>query len=606
MRMVIRSCSEPGVLLVPQSAGGGGGGSLPPLTGATEVFNFSNFASTSALTMNGPVTVVSDALQICASGSGHNGGYPFYTAGQTVGPFTTIFEFQITPAASGANPTLLGFTFCIQAATQGLNGTGLTPGPTAAGAGDSNCSGYSLLIGASQPAYQPTMGVKFDLSGEDVEDQEGIGNAPSGGFPNSTGLYTGGGPGAQGLFPCNDLQPFGINFYSGDVFQAKIVYDGTILALTITDTTTGASSRHQWPLNLSDVIGQSTAWVGFTSGGIDNTNSAIQILNWEYWSGYNTRLATPTFSLAPGEYSSTQTCSLSAQSGTTIYYTTSGNDPTPADTEYTGPITISANTILKAIAVAPGYVAPGYTDSYIAVAQYQIGTSNVINFPSGFAANDGMVLFGSAFLSSDDIYLTDTRNYDSSDSWETGAAWFGDVVNVESSWTADFTIQATDVSGGANGTGMCFVIQNNIAATNTTTQWSPGGLGSLGCTGAGFGYGPPETAWEPSGVLSSLAVFFDMGNNQVGLVTEGNCPTGGSAPGSINLTGGNPITVSLTYSGTTLAISMEDTVTHDTYSVNLSTSLSIPTLVGANTAYVGFSGAAGYGWCNQIVSNFTM
>lgn len=66
--------------------------------------------------------------------------------------------------------------------------------------------------------------------------------------------------------------------------------------------------------------------------------------------------ATPVFSLMPGQYSTKQTVRLSdATPGATIYFTTDNSAPSVSSLPYSGPITISASTVIQAIAVAPGY-----------------------------------------------------------------------------------------------------------------------------------------------------------------------------------------------------------------------------------------------------------
>ena len=66
----------------------------------------------------------------------------------------------------------------------------------------------------------------------------------------------------------------------------------------------------------------------------------------------------PTAGLPSGTYVGPQTVTLSGGEGTSIYYTTDGTDPTTSSTLYTGPITISETTTLRAIAVKDGVSSP--------------------------------------------------------------------------------------------------------------------------------------------------------------------------------------------------------------------------------------------------------
>ena len=80
-------------------------------------------------------------------------------------------------------------------------------------------------------------------------------------------------------------------------------------------------------------------------------------------------VATPTFSLAPGSYTVTQSVAISdITPGATIYYTTNGTAPTTASTKYTGPISVAASETIQAIATATGD-----TNSAVATAAYTIG-----------------------------------------------------------------------------------------------------------------------------------------------------------------------------------------------------------------------------------------
>ncbi|HEX8916562.1 MAG TPA: hypothetical protein VF796_29695, partial [Humisphaera sp.] len=64
--------------------------------------------------------------------------------------------------------------------------------------------------------------------------------------------------------------------------EAHVVYDGIALALTVTDLTTGAVSRHSFPVDVPAAIGgHDTAWVGFT-GSEDWTGQATRVSRWTY------------------------------------------------------------------------------------------------------------------------------------------------------------------------------------------------------------------------------------------------------------------------------------------------------------------------------------
>lgn len=64
---------------------------------------------------------------------------------------------------------------------------------------------------------------------------------------------------------------------------------------------------------------------------------------------------TPTASLAAGTYDTAQTVTLTAQDGSTIYYTTDGTTPSKTHgTKYTAAINIASTTMLKAVATATG------------------------------------------------------------------------------------------------------------------------------------------------------------------------------------------------------------------------------------------------------------
>ena len=96
---------------------------------------------------------------------------------------------------------------------------------------------------------------------------------------------------------------------------------------------------------------------------------------------------TPVFNPAGGDYYEPVTVAIScATDGAAVYYTTEGTTPTTSSTKYSGAITISSTTTLKAIAAKEGY----YTNSAVAEATYRIIAKDVVATPT-FSHNSGEV-----------------------------------------------------------------------------------------------------------------------------------------------------------------------------------------------------------------------
>ncbi len=105
---------------------------------------------------------------------------------------------------------------------------------------------------------------------------------------------------------------------------------------------------------------------------------------WRVVSAYNPleTVATPVFNPAGGTYTAAQSVTVTcATAGATIRYTTDGSTPTASSSLYTGPISISVSTVLKAKAFKTNM-----NDSATASATYTIGDN-----PGG---NDGFKVVG--------------------------------------------------------------------------------------------------------------------------------------------------------------------------------------------------------------------
>jgi hypothetical protein len=276
---------------------------------------------------------------------------------------------------------------------------------------------------------------------------------------------------------------------------------------------------------------------------------------------------TPAVSFLPGAgtYTAAQMVSLSdSDAPAKIYYTTDGSTPTASSNPYTGPIAVSASTTFKAVAIDPVL-----QSSNVATAAYviQAGGSS-INFGSGFSSVAGLTLNGSTVNTDDSrLQLTTAATY------QAGSVFWNQPIGVQT-FTTDFLFQLSS----AQGDGFTFTIQN-VGPT------------ALGASGSGLGY---------QNIGKSIAIKFDLysnsgeGTDSTGVYTNGAAPTVPAADmtaSGVVLRSGDSILAHITYDGTTLSMNLQDLVTNKTFV--LTKAINIPQVVGANTAYVGFTGSTG-------------
>ncbi len=293
---------------------------------ATLAIDYSGGFTAGGLQMNGSAALSSNRLRITPA-LGAQQGSAFFSSAVNIQSFTTDFDFQIT------QPTADGFTFTIQGS-----------GPTAIGG-----TGQALGYGSSNtPSIKNSMAIKFDL----------FSNAGEG--PDSTGIFTNG---ARPTVPSIDLTGTGIDLHNGDVYTVHMTYDGAVLRMVISDETNPVVVPYTlaFDVNIPSLVGGSSAWAGFT--GATGSKLAVQdVLDWSLSAGGSVTptVATPTFNPPAGSYTSAQTVTLSDDtSGSTIYYTVDGTTPTLNSTQYTGPISVTTTTTVKAMAVATGMQSSG-------------------------------------------------------------------------------------------------------------------------------------------------------------------------------------------------------------------------------------------------------
>jgi len=194
----------------------------------------------SGMIVNGYSSIKGSVLQLTNGGQAQQSS-AWYPTKMTVSGFTTDFDFQLPSSTAD------GFTFTIQNNSRGIWAMG----------GNGGSLGYEGIT--------KSVAVAFDLYGANGETQ-------------TVGVYTNGAsPSGNSV----DMTSAGINLHNGHVFHVHLVYAGTTLTLTLTDSTTKASFTKAFTVNIASSVGASTAYVGFT-GSTGAFTSVQNILDWTF------------------------------------------------------------------------------------------------------------------------------------------------------------------------------------------------------------------------------------------------------------------------------------------------------------------------------------
>lgn len=222
-----------------------GGGDIP-----TVVDHSAGFGSHDDITNNGNGVYVGNNARLTEDpGHGMAGSF-FLNDRLPIKSFSSTFTFQINPA--GAD----GMTFTMQGnqpTAVGLRGNGL---------------GYE--------AIQNSVAIKFDIY------DHGAG-------PNATGLFTDGrrpsvrAPGLPLDVPdvAVSLDGSGVSLRGLHVLRFDMVYDGAVLAATITDTSTMANASQYYVVDLPRFLGGNFAYLGWT-GGTGGISATQDVLTWSF------------------------------------------------------------------------------------------------------------------------------------------------------------------------------------------------------------------------------------------------------------------------------------------------------------------------------------
>jgi fibronectin-binding autotransporter adhesin len=177
---------------------------------------------------------------------------------------------------------------------------------------------------------------------------------------------------------------------------------------------------------------------------------------------------------------------------------------------------------------------------------------------------------------------------------EARSAFFNTPVAVNTPFTTSFTYVPTVGSGSQNGLladGFCFVLQNDSR-----------GPAALGGPGGSLGYGAGGTGQINNSFAMELNIFSYGGGPTQGTYFGTN---GAVNPETtpVSVSSGDTVKFTLSYNGTTFVEQMTDVTSGLSYSASDTVNLS--SVVGGNTAYLGFTGATGGSFATQTISSFS-
>ena len=211
---------------------------------------------------------------------------------------------------------------------------------------------------------------------------------------------------------------------------------------------------------------------------------------------------------------------------------------------------------------------------------------------TGFTLNKGQANAAGPTIANGVLTLTTSGT-----TYQGNSSFFNTKQNINA-FNVSFTYTDVGSNGNAGSTadGFTFTLQNDTRGASAV-GFNGNTLGYAGGTGNILNGQTTQNA-----ITNSAAVGFNIYNNST---------TGFGTNGTLSLTNnalavlysGHPINVNLSYNGTTLT----ETLTDSTILANTSTftyNTNLVSVLGGNTAYVGFTGADGQTTSTQTISNF--
>jgi hypothetical protein len=278
---------------------------------------------------------------------------------------------------------------------------------------------------------------------------------------------------------------------SGNITSVIVTWSGNTSYYLALQTTGGTeleakknpSSSSTATFNVSGTYSQ-LRLVGRRSSGTSNAAATITKVIVTYSTGSTPMetVATPTFSVAAGSYTSVQTVSIGCEtSDATIYYTTDGSTPTTESSVYSSSLTINETTTLKAMAAKSGM-----NNSAVATATYTItlpytGDDYVRITDINSLADGDRVILAARYDATETSYYAmtaATTNKPTGVSFTSTTSSNGEILpssilNSENTyyWTVNVTTNGytfTNASGNALG----YSSSTNFATGGDNTEWT--------------------------------------------------------------------------------------------------------------------------------------
>ena len=561
--------------------GGGGGGGAYARVNSFAVTPGQNYAVVVGMRRGEPyydITNTTFNTSTCLAARGQDGGNPdggsggqasastgdVKTSGQDGGGGGQGSAGDGGAGANGGAGGANGFYGSSGTAPSGGGGGGSPDGGGGGGAPGQVRLTYTVVVSPSISSLSTTsgpVGTAVTIAGSNFGSSQGSSTAKFNGTTASVTSWSAGSIGVtvpsgattgNVVVTVNGLASNGLNFtvttpVATPTFTPAAGTYNSGQTVTIGTTTPGATIRY----TTDGSTPTSTTGTVYSSPVSVNSTTTIKAI--AYKSGWNDSsvasaaytlaAAIPTFTPPAATYTSNQSISItSTSSGVSIRYTLDGSTPSPtAGTLYAGPVAVSANTTIKAIAYLSGW-----TSSAVSTAVYIMKTPAPAFSPPGGNYNSSQSVTLSGASGTTIRYTTDGST--PSDTVGTvystpipvvsgtttikavayGGGWAVSDVASATYGIQDFTISATPSSNSGNvgGTVNYTVTTTAINGFNTTQSFAVSGL--------------------PSGVTASFSPATLPGSGSTTMTVT--VPLG-TPPGTSALT----ITASSTITGGTLS-----------------------------------------------------